>query len=379
MKVKLYKLNWRRFLLILLMFPYFEPASVTGTVELFYNTCKVISCCFVLFIVLEYIKKKEEIILYIGAWLMTTLLSSYVNAGNIYSSFVYVITCLGWSILVIYCGCLWEKKDFFIAYLFLMDLLYVINLGSIIINRAVGDNFFMGHNDAYIWRYIPMIVVSRLLEMEDMDNKVTSITWFQIVLATLTMTISYSPSGLLTLVFFPVVYILFTKTSISYWQALFFILAMNIGMLMFNVHYLFSFFIEKILKRSVSLTGRDLIWQQVKSYIVAKPILGYGKSLDKQLFVLKKNYYVFVHSHNEFLQLLWETGIVGTALFFLLLYKVCQKLNSSRTRESAIIMAGIIAELFALLINASTMPLELLLLFIMGYFVKGDMVGRHRN
>jgi O-antigen ligase len=63
--------------------------------------------------------------------------------------------------------------------------------------------------------------------------------------------------------------------------------------------------------------GRMGLWKGALRGIVEKPLFGHGESQFRLL--VKENEGVFNHPHNSFLQVAYQWGLVGAALFFLLL------------------------------------------------------------
>jgi O-antigen ligase len=87
-----------------------------------------------------------------------------------------------------------------------------------------------------------------------------------------------------------------------------------------------SIFTE-MMGRSRDLTGRTDLWRSVGSMILARPLLGYGFSgfwggASMESFAVEK--YVGwspTYSHNGYLEILLNLGIVGTGLFLIFLWK----------------------------------------------------------
>lgn len=82
---------------------------------------------------------------------------------------------------------------------------------------------------------------------------------------------------------------------------------------------------------------RVFIWHFVAEQIIKKPILGYGFAssrnfkVDKEQMVSYHQWTWFpfpLHPHNNIMQILFETGLIGLILFLSLIYKYIQKISN---------------------------------------------------
>ena len=83
------------------------------------------------------------------------------------------------------------------------------------------------------------------------------------------------------------------------------------------------------LKYALGDSGRFEVWQEVViqywNFPLIKKLTGYGLGSFSAIFPLvqpfnTKQYGVFIHAHNEYLQLLFEGGIIGVCVLFYLFY-----------------------------------------------------------
>lgn len=111
------------------------------------------------------------------------------------------------------------------------------------------------------------------------------------------------------------------------------VLVLNVGIVIFKIQKIFSFFIVNILHKSIDLTGREKIWNRVLYWVMQKPIMGYGyetsEILQKKFMLTDGSYFHFAHCHNFLLQM-WEadkfkpliSGIVNACLNIILIQKI---------------------------------------------------------
>ncbi|MFC5446779.1 O-antigen ligase family protein [Paenibacillus aestuarii] len=99
----------------------------------------------------------------------------------------------------------------------------------------------------------------------------------------------------------------------------------NTAILIFNIQDKLSYFIEDILGKSSTLTGRTFIWEIAKSMIADSPLIGYGTR--------EKGYIIAIfgstwYAHNFVLDILIQGGIVLLVTFLFFIYS-CYKSASS--------------------------------------------------
>ena len=134
--------------------------------------------------------------------------------------------------------------------------------------------------------------------------------WFLIAEIFATVLILWSATAL-TGVFLIVMYVLFVyETKRERWIKPKFliciILLLGIGITFFKIQYLFSFIIEDILHKDLTMTGRTSAWNIGLDGFFSSPILGCGfisKTID-----------------NGYVQLLFMGGIIGTIAYFTFLF-----------------------------------------------------------
>ena len=75
------------------------------------------------------------------------------------------------------------------------------------------------------------------------------------------------------------------------------------------------------------------IWKDSLSYIMQRPLFGWGASTFSVLYILNKKEFIFLHTHNLVLEVAHNYGIIITILFvsiFQLMRKTNKKIFSSQ-------------------------------------------------
>jgi uncharacterized membrane protein len=125
-----------------------------------------------------------------------------------------------------------------------------------------------------------------------------------------------------------------------------------------------SFIITKILKKSTSFTQRDVIWAEAIRMIKERPILGHGSR--PVLKVANDFASEYSHSHNQFLQKLNESGIIGFAIFLYFHYELIRKVDRSKNVWERLIL---IASVFAIFLTYITEAYKKFFVFYLVFFL----------
>lgn len=105
---------------------------------------------------------------------------------------------------------------------------------------------------------------------------------------------------------------------------------------------IFSFFIEDILNKDLTLSSRTLIWDKAIEMISESPYLGYGYLEDGRYIQLRTS--VQRSAHNTFLQFFLQAGALGFIMFMPLFIVLFKRLSVNSTNH---IVRFIVFSLFA--------------------------------
>ena len=108
----------------------------------------------------------------------------------------------------------------------------------------------------------------------------------------------------------------------------FLLLGLHVAIVVFRVQHIFTWLIEQILHKNLTLTGRTHIWNVAMALIQANPWLGYGKSSLLKFAFTK----YAIPAHNQFLDIGITCGIPGLLVYLIILY--CAFRNLSKCKES---------------------------------------------
>ena len=114
-------------------------------------------------------------------------------------------------------------------------------------------------------------------------------------------------------------------------------LAITILVVGFRIQEHFAEFLATVLDKNATLTGRTELWDSAFGIIGSSPVFGYGINDSVGAFVPWRGMYWQVH--NQWLQLLYDGGIVAASLFVMFICAAGRNLEKSRELDKVIIPA----------------------------------------
>lgn len=188
---------------------------------------------------------------------------------------------------------------------------------------------------------------------------------FIFVLMLINTYIHWSAVSIVTLSFFIVSYIFFVKFSVfqnalSILKVFILNTLVTILLVFFKIHHYFSVFITKILRKNITISGREMTWERSLEYIKARPVFGNGIELaNKSVEKLK-----YRTLHNQYLQFLYTGGIVYYSLMLILVYITNKRLIKNKKLKSSKIMIISIQSYFIYFLAESKISLHILFLML---------------
>lgn len=335
-----------RFLFILFAFATFlKPACFDilgfGAINTFFNVSRVF-VAIVIFIQYLFIEKKvPSKLLKSELWVFVCWFFSTLFAGEGLSRFfIFSVSILSLTMLI---ELLIEHQlkslihALFVIYFILItvNLVYLISIFGFTINieknaRSLYDFYtenamvsLLSSVNTTASYLFPALCCSILLMF--INTKKNLFAWILIVEIFATVLILWSATSLVG-VFLIVMYILFVfNTPRERWingkMLINIVIALGIGITFFKIQYLFSFIIEDILHKDLTMTGRTNVWNIGFDGFFSSPIFGCGFSA--QII------------DNGYVQLLFIGGIIGTIAYCIFLFSSLRKLytNSSMHLE----------------------------------------------
>lgn len=126
-------------------------------------------------------------------------------------------------------------------------------------------------------------------------------------------------------------------------------LGVTVSVVFLRIQKYFSFIIEKLLNKSMDLTGRINIWDDSYRFIFDKYIfLGHGMPREGNFILWHSQLW---QAHNQMLQTLYESGLVGTILFYYLIYISFNQLKFMNNKKYSLILCAVLFSMLIMMIT----------------------------
>ncbi len=348
----------------LLAVPFFNetypPISYLG--DDLVDVLKLIAMAIMIFMLFR--KKRKISLLFISLisieawWFISTLLNYSLSEILVYRKLLMDIVNALSMALIVECF-LDDPKDLLYGLLLNFELSIYPDLVSVFLTPKGQLYFLLGYySTASLW-LLPALCVAFLniaYNKEYIRSGLLIIACLLITIRTWCATIVVSVMGFLGVI---VLWLLLRKIDfkghkIKLFLSFFVILAIAANLFILFVYTGGSFplidaFIEKILRRNTSFTERTVIWKEAMRMISEKPIIGHG--FRPEVHASNSAADVFIHSHNQLLQRLNATGVIGLITFIIFHILLIQKVDSSQDSFSR---AAVIAAVFSVSITYMT-------------------------
>lgn len=382
MKETLKKREINIVLLIFIILPFFKPDIIVSYPKL-NNISYVYLTLSFLFILVEYIKKKKlsKFLLVYILFAITILFSTIYNDGNIFKACFDLLQQIG-IIMAVELYCNGNIMKLLKALVIVFFALTIVNTFSFLIfpyglsiteitNTPI---YFLGIDNRFSFVYLPGLCIISIFDLIK-NNKITFITYLYLAITYITFIYFWSAGALLAETLLVVFYLFFYK-KINIKPTIYYYINIVsfISLVYFRIQNIFKFIIVDILHKDLTLSSRTLLWDKSILLIKEHPVLGIG--IQKSSTMLQK--ISAYHSHNHFLNVFLQSGIVGLSLYLVLIYLSFKKLADYKNEIiSKIISFTIFTILIMLLADTFDITCNLILLIALGYNVEKIITWRN--
>lgn len=351
----------RRWVWILLLTPYMKPAILgvlegTDWLETIFDLWRLLAaaviCAMYGYGLLRHKKRPSAVLVFLGIYLGFIVLSSLLRANNLWSVANYSLTILTFCMLLELS--LRDSPQMTLDMLvYPLTVLVLSNFMLLCLfpgGLCVGGSYFYRYNFLGIDNFLaPILIPYMFLVALRSTVKTGDLDWFaylMIGVSAVTLLLIWSATGLMGLAV-ALIFLLFFYQRRA--QTLFnFVTAESVGfglffsIVLFRLQNLFAFFIEGVLHKGLSFTGRTDIWDKAVAMFLDSPFLGYGLAQTGKVYRLAKGKYY--HAHNAVLEILMEGGLFSLIAYLLML--VCAGGQLMRYRKhpyACLISAGLMS------------------------------------
>ncbi len=290
--------------------------------------CKFLACAYLLVSAIIGLKRvidsgDRDLLVFLSLIVLLNLLlviSTVYNGESLYEAANYCIPLMliGFSFVGL-------KKEYRLCALNAISTILIcyacINALSIVIfpdglywpEDASGTEayYFLGHNNSTIRFLFPGIICAGIYDFETL-GKLSEKSILFIAISTLQITLTSSLTALIGIVilllYFPLRKI--ERVWKYYHPGVFAVVPVLLLLLvvMCRIQNLFSFIVEGILGKSLTLTGRTDIWAAAVSGIMKHPFIGYG--IGRDFYKITDLWFGASSAHNYLLDLAFRGGIL---------------------------------------------------------------------
>ena len=332
--MKILKKDIKRFIIYILMLSFFfQPEFVTTMfpyIQTFFLGLELIVIVLILSIS---IKKRylSKINIFIVLYFFILFIPTYFyNLSNMENFIKMIIPTIGLSLLCDF-GIRYDCKIFLKSFETLLIIYLIINFITILlfprgmyigIGSGYDQNWFLGYRNSHILYMFPCIIVN-FINSYIKFNKLTKKNLLLIIFL-ITSSILAKSSTTIVGISLMSVYLIFSRAMakiklfnmknyfISY-------IIIYFSIIIARLQEIFSFIIIDILHKDITFTNRTFIWDYVIEFISKKPIIGYGYELGLKRYV-KTRIYRSYHAHNQFLEIVYKSGILGAISFGIIMF-----------------------------------------------------------
>ena len=314
------------YFIFFILIPFFKPTYFLQIfwLDKLFDIYRIFSMAIIFCICFSYFKIKNfksKLLFVLLCYFITSVLITCFRGNSITPLIIRACSVLAFASFV-EIEIKYDCKKIFKVLTLIFEILIYINIFTVFVfkdgmyyNEEIKQsrNWFLGYDNVHIVYYMFGIMCSYInYLLEESKNKLRLIVL--VVLSIITIVYTWSATSLVALGLM-IFGICINKIISKYQKGInvitYFItyVLSFLGIVVFKIQNFFSFFIEKILHKNLTFTGRTYIWDNAKEYIKNHIILGYGnESLETR--VAKFNNKFAVNCHNVILEEMYQGGIV---------------------------------------------------------------------
>lgn len=365
-------------LIFFLMLPHLNPKSldvVWPEIEAIFNAGRIVSA---FIIICLYIYKNRLpsrpvwIMAIMQGWI---IFSTFFNDGNIMFCFLRTVSILSVALIIDFFSI--SPFELLTGVLPCLELALYLNLISVLLYYPQGMYlskglyyrcYFLGYRNEFILYVLPAMVVA-LIYQDVTKKKLRPILVIAAGIASICIVWSAtSVCGIL--VFFITIFVFKTqlKKAITFSSVFICTTLANLLITVFRLMTqvpLIAKFIEIVLRKRITLTGRTYIWDQFGPLFFEAPFIGYGMGV--QIRTVVGTY--AMHMHNQWFQCVFEGGVPALCLFLLLNITVGVKVSKQSKSFIVNIFLAAFSSLYILFIAEAYSDPILFMVFFLAYHV----------
>lgn len=330
--------------LFCLMIPFCEPYCISilfPFIHRIFIMLKVISAVVILLqFMLKFLnrRKKEHIdgyVVLVFVFWTYLYLNTLFQVGNNLSLIIGAVSIIAVMLLIeMYIE---QISSLLNVFFFILEILIYINLALMILipsglyvtTSGNTNNWLLGYDNFFAQTFIPGMTLA-YLKIAYRNGPLRAL--FLVIAINISTFLTVPKTLLVAIVFLDFVFFLgmYKFKRIFNLKVLFIVLSIiSIGIVFWDMASYFSFFIEGILGKDISFTGRTKIWSVTIKMVAEEPIFGYGfvDGLNR-VAMMSTNLRGAYNAHNQILELLWEGGVILLVIFVVMIGYIIRRMKS---------------------------------------------------
>lgn len=258
-----------------------------------------------------------------------------------------------------------------IGFLIFINVLTVFLFPGGMYVNARGDegNWVLGYYNVHIFEILPWLIIFFICSL----RKNGKLEWSAILVGAICLIgifVAGSKTSSIALLAFLVAIVISLKIGkISLpGVAVVFVVSMIISYLIviLQIQTYFADFIQNVLHRDLTFTGRTVIWDAALEAFFDSPLFGNGMLV----YMPASSDWTTTQAHNAFLNILANGGIIGLVLFVLMFAIVAQKMfRMEKHPYKEVIYSGMIAYGIVFITEMPSLQHMLVIVLYLGYYL----------
>lgn len=334
--------------LALLLWPCFKPGEIeylSIAIDRLFDYARIIVLIIALFLYF-YQGRISHIFLAITAMQALRIFSTFLNDGNYWGLLVSSGSVLTYC-MIIEMGIRENARALFRATIIDLSVLCVLNLLTVLLfpdgmyKTTYTQNWLLGYDNIHILFILPLLCFYSMYAGAKRTPFFRKLCFWAIISASVYIT--WSATSVVGCTLFLVI-LFMNELSIRprVMNPYTYVLVTLAGFLMIFVIQnldIFRVLIVDILHKDMTFTGRITIWNAALYLIAKKPFLGYGVA---DVATNMARLHGVGHTHNYFLQIAYEGGIVSLICYAVIILMICKKLYEARGTGEGFLLSGML-------------------------------------
>lgn len=342
------------------LIPFF-PCEGLKTIGVDWNPIRLIGGAVILIAALSTIRYMNKSCFFYGLFYISITFSTMLNQSDMMPALSMSIQMIGFLILVHYYAyrgklrCLIGCMKRFFGILILINLFiqiahqdaFGLTASKNTINFITSDNF-QGY-----W-YVPFILIVYLADSGESVTYRSMDICFWIAVCLISLIRGWAATCLIIFVVFILLFAFYRlkiMKLLTPWTSLIGSIAFSFLVIGLQIQKYFEWLIVDVLHKNLSLSNRTYVWASAIANILKKPVFGYGTTSGGRLSINQFSIgfrTLTLFSHNVFLEILIQGGIVAMVFFVLIYIGANRSLKKRRENTDLKVVLGI--SVFSLLL-----------------------------